>query len=257
MIVDVNAWCGRWPFRRLAFAGAAGLVKLLERTGTDLALVSPISGAFYRDCLTAMEEMLEDAGWDERRMKPVAVVNPTFPGWQEDLEAMVRGMGCAAVRLISNYHGYTLYDEVALQVAKRVLDRGLPLVVTMRMQDERSHHWCMPVRPVAVEEVQFLMRQLPEATYVLSNIWYSEVRSLRRELEMVRQGAWEMSYKPPAFFVEQAVEEFGPERVLYGSGAPLQYPESLLLPVQEADVSQQAKELILGGNAARLFGLGG
>jgi len=230
---------------------------LLERTGTDVSLVSPIAGAFYRDCLSAMEEMLEDGGCDQERLRPVAVVNPAFPGWEADLDAMVRRMGCLAVRLISNYHGYRLYDDAALQVVGKAQGYGLPVIVTMRMQDERSHHWHMLVNPVTVDEVRFLMRQLPRGKYVLSNVWYSEVCSLRSELDLVQEGVWEMSYKPPAFFVERAVEEFGAERMLYGSGAPLQYPESLLLPVQEAAVSDGAKDLILAGNARRVFGLGG
>ena len=47
--------------------------------------------------------------------------------------------------------------------------------------------------------------------------------------------------------------------MLYGSGAVMQYPESLLLPVQEAPIADEARRAILSGNARRLFGerLGG
>lgn len=257
MIVDANAYVGRWPFRRLRYGDAAGLKTLLERTGAGLALTTPIAGAFYRDCLTAVEEMLEDPGWDARLMRPVAVVNPVFPGWEADLETMVQRMGCVALRLIPNYHGYSLFCDEAMALAHRAQDLGLPMIVTMRMQDERSHHWHMLVNAVPVDEVRFLIRQLPAGRYVLSNVTWAEVMALRPELDLAAEGVWEMSYKPPALYIERAVQEVGPERLLYGSGAPLQYPEAALLPVQRADVAPEARQAILSGNARRVFSLGG
>lgn len=257
MIIDTNTWVGHWPFRRVRLTDAAGLGRLMERTGTGLSLVSPLSGPFYRDCLTAVEEMLEDDDWDGSRMKPVAVVNPHFPGWREDLQTMARQMGCVALRLIPNYHDYTLYTDEAVQAAQAAIDLGLPVIVTVRMHDERSHHPRMYVPPVPVEDIRFLMRMVPEARYLLSQATFAEVSGLLSEMDLVADAGWEMSYKPPAFLVERIAGEHGVERLLYGSGAVLQYPESLLHPVQQAPIADEAREAILSGNARRLFGLGG
>ncbi|MHB0878902.1 MAG: amidohydrolase family protein [Anaerolineae bacterium] len=257
MIVDANAYVGRWPFRRLGLSGAAGLKTLLQRTATDVALASPIAGAFYRDCLTAVEEMLEDDGWDAALMRPVAVVDPTYPGWEADLDTMVARLGCVAVRVLPNYHSYTLHDDCALALAGRVQELRLPLIITMRMQDERSHHRRMSVPAVTADEVRFLLRVMPHGRYVLSNVTWSEVSGLRPEMEMADDAVWEMSYKPPPYYVEKAVHDFGAERVLYGSGAPLQYPEAALTVVQQAQIGDAERAAILAGNAARVFGLGG
>jgi len=256
MIIDANTWIGHWPFRRLRLADAAGLGRLLDRTGTGLALVSPLSGPFYRDCLTAVEEMLEDGSWDAARFRPVAVVNPHFPGWEEDLRTMATSMGCVALRLIPNYHDYSLHSDEAVQAATVATDLGLPVIVTARMYDERSHHPRMYVPPVPMEEVRYLMRMVPEARYLLSQVTFPEASSLLSEMDLVADAGWEMSYKPPAFMVERVVSELGGERLFYGSGAVLQYPESLLLPVQQAPIDDAARQAILGGNARRLFELG-
>lgn len=254
MIIDANAWVGTWPFRRLTFAGAGGLAALLERTHTDLAYASPISGVFYRDCLSAVEEMLADPGWDEARMRPVAVVNPDFPGWEDDFAAMVDDMGCVAVRMTSNYHGYSLYDDCAIALVSEAQRRGLPVILTVRMQDERSHHWRMLVNPVTVDEIRFLVKQLPEGKYVLSNVSFAEVNALHPLFDVAEDLTWEMSYKPPAFFLDRAVEHFGSDRILYGSGAPLQYPESLLMTVTGSTITENDKWAILAENANRVLG---
>lgn len=255
MIIDANAYCGRWPFRRLSHPGAAGLKALMDRTGTDLAIVSPIAGAFYRDALTAVEEMVEDDGWDATRMKPVATVDPTYPGWDADLDAMVSRLGCVAVRVFPNYDSYRLYDEPAVALVGKAQTMGLPLIITMRMQDERSHHERMQVEAVSVEDVRFLLRTMPHGRYVLSNVTWGEVSSLRVELGMADDAVWEMSYKPPPYYIERAAQDLGVEHILYGSGAPLQYPESALTVVQQAHIDKCSRSTIFNGNAKRVFGL--
>ena len=55
--------------------------------------------------------------------------------------------------------------------------------------------------------------------------------------------------------VSVAVSELGAERVLYGTGAPIRAMQSALNAILQAPISDDAKRLILGGNAQRLFGL--
>ena len=55
-------------------------------------------------------------------------------------------------------------------------------------------------------------------------------------------------------FVEMAVRELGPERVLYGSDVGGRSFASQLGKVLAADVDESAKRLILGGNLRRLLG---
>jgi len=54
-------------------------------------------------------------------------------------------------------------------------------------------------------------------------------------------------------FIETAVEELGAERVLYGSDWPLFDMGFALSRVQEADISESAKSLILGENLEKII----
>ena len=55
--------------------------------------------------------------------------------------------------------------------------------------------------------------------------------------------------------VTVAVRELGAERVLYGTGAPIRAMQSALNAILQAQISDDEKRLVLGGNAQRLFGL--
>ncbi len=53
--------------------------------------------------------------------------------------------------------------------------------------------------------------------------------------------------------VERLVNEAGADRVLYGSDIPLMDPRSQIGKIITADISDEAKRLVLGGNAARIL----
>jgi predicted TIM-barrel fold metal-dependent hydrolase len=53
--------------------------------------------------------------------------------------------------------------------------------------------------------------------------------------------------------IEQLVNEAGADRVLFGSDTPLMDPRGQLGKIITADISDKAKEQILGLNAQRLL----
>ena len=55
--------------------------------------------------------------------------------------------------------------------------------------------------------------------------------------------------------IEQLVEEGGADRVLFGSDTPLMDPRPQLGKIITAQISDEAKALALGGNAARILGI--
>ncbi len=55
--------------------------------------------------------------------------------------------------------------------------------------------------------------------------------------------------------VEQLVEEAGADRVLFGSDIPLMDPRAQMGKIITADISDEDKKLVLGGNAKRLLKL--
>lgn len=58
---------------------------------------------------------------------------------------------------------------------------------------------------------------------------------------------------PDAGILEFAIEVLGPERILFGSDAPLRHPGSALARIQGATISQANRKAILEGNFLSLF----
>jgi len=62
-------------------------------------------------------------------------------------------------------------------------------------------------------------------------------------------------FDPERGIVEKAVAMLGAERVLFGSDAPGRSYAAQVAKVKYADISDSERQLVLGGNAARLLGL--
>jgi len=62
------------------------------------------------------------------------------------------------------------------------------------------------------------------------------------------------SFRSPGV-VEELVQKAGAERVLYGSDTPLMDPRCQIGKILTADISDEAKRLLLGENACRLLGI--
>jgi len=256
VILDVNCFAGYWPFRRITYRTVADLKRLMARTSTQGALVTPLAGVFYKDCLSAVREILDDLEASPHpNMWPVAVVNPTFPGWREDLAIMVDEWGCVALRLFPTYHGYRLCDPQAIELLKVVRDRELPLIISARIEDERLHHWLVRVQPVSSLDLTWLLRTFFDIKLVLSDLNLDEIDRLSGDILAHPRASVDTSGRTPEFYIEDTVGQLGSDRVMYGTGMPLKYPESARDQVDNALLSEDARRKLLGENACRMFGL--
>jgi predicted TIM-barrel fold metal-dependent hydrolase len=255
---DLNVYLGRWPFRRLRHAGASGVRQLMARTEVVHALAIPLQAVFYKNCLDGVLEMVEDiaseGGPDRSGLLPLAVVNPSFPGWERDLRNMVEDLGCVACGVFPNYHGYRVYDRCAQDLFCALTESGLPALVFVRLWDERSHHWCMQVPPLLVADLTYLLKTYPDVPVAVCNANLpSEGAALAPCFADRAQVLLTTAYK--SLKLEQVVERIGAEHIAYASGAPLYYPESALLQVLDAELDKRSRALILGQNARSFLGL--
>jgi predicted TIM-barrel fold metal-dependent hydrolase len=142
MIIDVNAFLGHYPFRRLRFTSAVRMIEHMDTHGIDMAVVSSLNAVFYRDAHSGNEELLQEVRQFPDRLIPIATVNPKYVGWERDLEDSVKRFGAKGVTLLPEHHGYSLTDDLGRAALSRIAAYELPVVLTQRLEDRRQrHHW--------------------------------------------------------------------------------------------------------------------
>lgn len=169
MIIDVNAYLGHYPFRRLRHRTAAEVVTLMDANGIDRAVVSSLHAVFYRDAHQGNEELHEQLKSHGQRFIPVATVNPKYVGWQKDLATCVERWKMQAVTLVPAHHGYSLTDEHGQAALDKIAEYGLPVVLTQRFEDRRQrHHWDV-AEDLELRTVIEIAKTHPKLKFLLSN----------------------------------------------------------------------------------------
>jgi predicted TIM-barrel fold metal-dependent hydrolase len=169
MIIDVNAFLGHYPFRRLPFNRAEQMVELMDRSGIDRAVVSSLHAAFYRDAHRGNEELFEETKAHQARFIPVVTVNPKYVGWERDLAEAVERWKMKAVTLLPAHHGYRLTDEHGQAALARITHYGLPVVLTQRFEDRRQRHAWDQAEDLEAGTVMEAAKSHPRLKFLLNN----------------------------------------------------------------------------------------
>lgn len=252
MIVDCNCTLGPWPFRRLRHSDATGLLELMDVYGVTQAWVGAVEGIFYRDMAAANEQLLERIAGYESRLVPWAVINPAFPGWEDDLQE-AEASGFVGVRLYPNYHAYDLADPRLADLLGAIKALHWPVAIYAKVQDERLHHWHTLVPPVDFTPLPQLVERFPD----LPLLTYGQTQQFAQQYAGLFAGSnlhLDISRCEGVAAVADMVQAIGADHVLFGSHAPLFYLEAAVLKVQEAGLEGTAREAILHANATRLLG---
>ncbi len=247
MIIDVNAWVGHWPFRQLRHNTVQGLLRLMDRSGIDRAVVASIHGVFYRNPHSANEELARQVMRHRDRLIPFATLNPAYAGWEEDLRRCAEDLELCGIRLYPQYHGYEPDSDEALDFLDAVADRGWPVQVPMRIVDRRQRHpWDLAddlkpatfrrlfnlrphIRWMILNGAGFTGRILPPDVRFLV-----DVSRLTAVLERSIQGL---------------TQAWGNGCLAFGSGMPFNTPAPALLKLQILDAPDEVREAIAWRNA--------
>lgn len=256
MIVDFFTGIGNWPFRKLKYGIVDQFIKLLDKEGIDRAVVYSITSILAKDCMDGNREVAETTVAHASRIIPFAVINPGFPGWERDFTTCFNDMGFKGLRLFPTYHDYDLTDKCFSEIIALAGEKNIPVALAVRVEDERQHHWLMKVPQLDIDSAVKAISKFPKATFILSGAKFPELCDVKKSLSQCDNWYFDIarmqgrhSSRGSVEVLVKAVEEFGAEKILYGSNAPFQYVQSSLLKVQNASISDGDKKMILSGNA--------
>jgi hypothetical protein len=151
--------------------------------------------------------------------------------------------------LLASYPIYAKAAELGIPVLIHGFheEEGLSADLHTELAGGRSHY---PVRLIAA-----LGRRYPDTTFIIAHagmMWDKAFQAARPYPNVYMDMS---GFDPERGIVEKAVQVLGAERVLFGSDAPGRIYVAQLAKVLYADISERDRELVLGGNAARLLNL--
>jgi predicted TIM-barrel fold metal-dependent hydrolase len=249
MIVDGCAYLGDWPTYELRYRDAAGLLRLMDRTGIDAACVSLAGGMFFYDARQANERLVREIEDRRDRLWPVGTLDLTVPTWREDLEDGLGRLGLAGYRLHPAYHGYAPDAPEAVALAEQLALAGRPLFLALYVDEERFQHAAIRVPEVTVAQITSLIERAPQTTIVLNGLRTAQARQLfEAKIDLGRVyldvNAMDQDFEG----LLSLVRDHGIERLIFGSQIPFLYPEAARMVVEYSGLSEREIEAILEGN---------
>jgi predicted TIM-barrel fold metal-dependent hydrolase len=219
----------------------------LDAIGADLALAAPVHphrGGFPEANEAVAAAAAESAG----RLVPLCRVDP----WEgADAATELRravGAGARGLLLHPAEEHIAINDHRVRPLVEAAAELGVPVVVAA------GYH-------LVAEPLQLgaAAGWTPDHPFVLTNGGQLNISGLSQfdaELALTRPNVHVHTtgmYRQD--FLEGVVATFGPERLVFATAAPLFSVAYERQRVEQAHVSATERELILGGNTVRIFGL--
>jgi uncharacterized protein len=189
--------------------------------------------------------LYETAG-EQRRAVLCCQVNPNDgePALLEIKQA-ARDWGMRVLKIMPAIYQVHMTGPIARTLMETARECGL--VVNIHSGGGISH-------PLGIGA---LCRRFPDITVLMDHMGYREwgpdAIEAARDNPNLYLGTTIAALEPS--FVERAVRELGPERVIYGSNWPNLYSDLAVEAIRRQKFGQEAEELILGGNLARILNM--
>ncbi|MGC1274337.1 MAG: amidohydrolase family protein [Planctomycetaceae bacterium] len=252
-MIDTHVYLSRWPFRRLPGDETLALVARLRENGVVQAWMGSFEALLHRDVTGVNARLTADCrDHGDDLLIPFGTINPTLPGWQDDLKRCVAEHDMPGIRLHPNYHGYHLDEAVFAEFLDRAGESRLIVQLVVRMEDDRTQHPFVRVPATDLAPLAELLATRPELRVVLSSALRSPSDATLAKLTK-SQAYFDIATLEGISALQRLLKIMPHERLLLGSMFPLFYLESAVLKLRESEIGHAAEEAITRGNAARLL----
>lgn len=250
MRIDVNAFVGAYPWRRVPGTSADALVQAMDRTGIDEAWVSHLPGLFWRDP-TEGNAWLYELTTGQKRLHPVPAVHPGLGGW-EDVLSDAANRGAPAVRSDPGYYALDPAGDAMRVLVAACGAADVPLLLAVRLEDgrQRHPHDVAPELPAAA--VRALLRSDADVRLIVTHADRAFIEEVHfgSTPDEARRVLWDVSWVwgPPEDHLATLIGTMGVNRFVFGTGQPLRLPETAVAKLDLLDLSAAQREAIESGN---------
>lgn len=219
-LVDYNAFIGRWPFRELALAGTVQALRdEQKRHGVSETWVSSLDALFQADTRSANRRLREQIGSIEG-LRFTPVIRLDAPDILHELAEWMRpSENVAGIRIVPNYTG-GVGQGIPEPVCSLAKDRGLTLLINLRMQDDRNQSPQFRVPAFPLREAMRLAANWPHDT-VICGATLGEVRGVSSQAQDLPRVRFDLSSLDGADPIASMREIVGEARVVLGTNYPV------------------------------------
>ena len=247
---DVLGYFGTWPYWPLRHGSPDEILRLMDRYGIERLVLGSLR-AIFSDGEEGNEEVRRAARRHPDRFRVAVTINPVMGrDHLTRLEDYRQDDLVVGVRLYPIYHDYELTDggDVLQALLARIAEARWPVFIPLRLM----MNWVLPVLPIA--QVAGLLARFPHLTLILGGVNYGELKHALPLLRAHPHVFLETSCLQLRGALEHVAADIGAERLLFGTGLPLQNPGCEIAKIAHADLSEMERAQIFAENAIRLFG---
>lgn len=255
MIIDVNTYCGHWPFRKIPSESMDKITENAKKHKIDSMIISSFNAIFYQDYQEGDEEiapLIPDGSYQ------AVTVNPAMDWFDKDIYDASENKKVKAVRIHPEFHKYLLTDKCVTRLFDILYECGLPLIITNQMEDPRAFHYTpqndVPLSDLAAmisknKKIPVVFTNLPNGSWSYLKGMIEEYGTLSFDTSGIRFGITDV--------IEKAISSSGipVDNIVFGSQYPMFSREANLNLFTMDPVPEDIKNKILYENAKRIFNI--
>jgi len=225
------------------------LLARMDASGVESAIVCPVKPRGYR--LESANDLIGDAVSRQPRFVGLARVDPNLGDEAVDeLDRALVTLGLRGLFLHPWEENFRVNAKLVDPLLERCAEHHVPVLIAT------GYPWLSEAA-----QVGDLARRFPGVSIVMTHGGQINISGLGQfdALDVLRRCHNVMIETSGVYrqdFVEDVARDIGPERVLFGSSSPRMDTRLEIERVRWANLPDEARALMLAGNARRLFRLG-
>ena len=240
-------------------ATADELIDSMDKAGIDISVIVNIGWLTHELCVETNDYILESIARYPQRLIGFCTVQPQSPGAAiAEIERCARGGARGIGEMRPDMQLFDLRDEEIMQSFAEAL-RKHKLILLTHASEPVGHEY--PGKGIITPDMLYpFITSFPDLTIVCAH-WggglpfYALMPEVKQAMKNVffDTAASPFLYSPQIY--NQITQLVGADKILFGSDYPLLAQTQVLQEVSSADLPEEAKGLILSGNAQRLLGI--
>jgi len=245
--------------KKARIATADELIDSMDRDGVDISVIANYGWSTHELCVETNDYILESVARYPGRLVGFCTVQPyTYEAAIAEIERCARGgiKGVGELRPDIQFLDFT--QKEVMQPLVEVLQKHHLILLTHA--SEPVGHIYPGKGSVTPDMLYPFITNFPDLPVVCAH-WggglpfYALMPEVREALKNIYfdTAASPFLYSPEVY--NQVSQLVGADRILFGSDYPLMPPSRLLREIDSIDLPEEARSLILSGNACRLLGI--